>query len=61
MKVMRLKELGPELLFGHLGGHTFQMFSSDGGICFEDGFNHVSGEIIADAVHPICFRFDTRL
>ena len=46
MKVMTLKELGPEILLGHFFRHVFGVFPFHSWISFKNGLNNVRSEII---------------
>ena len=51
MKVMTLKELGPEILLGHFFRHVFGVFPFHSWISFKNGLNNVRSEIIPEKIN----------
>ena len=58
MKIVRLEELGPELLFTQLGRNILNMLLLHRRISLENGFNDVGGEIVLQPVGPVRLWLD---
>ena len=58
MEIVRLEELGPELLFTQLGRHILNMLLLHRRISLEYGVNDVWGEVVLQSIRPICLRLD---
>ena len=58
MEIVRLEELGPELLFTQLGRHILNVFLFHGRVRLEYGLDDVWGEIVLQPVCPVRLGLD---
>ena len=60
VEVVRLEELGPELLLTQLTRHVLKVLLLDGGVSLEDGLDDVRGEVVPETVGTVGLGFNFR-
>ena len=58
MEIVRLEELGPELLFTQLGRYVLNVLFLHRRISLEYGVNDVWGEVVLQSIRPIRLWLD---